>query len=41
VEVAPVSLIAEGMVPLLIPCLMAAVDMWVELLRVVVACLWR
>ena len=41
VEVAPVLLIAEGMVPSLIPCLMAAVDMWVELLRVVVACLWR
>ena len=27
VEVAPVSLIAEGMVPSMIPCLMAEVDM--------------
>ena len=41
VEVALVSLVAEGMVPLMIPCLMAEVDMRVELLRVVVACFWR
>ena len=40
VEVVPVSLTAEGMVPLMIPCLMAAVDMRADLLRVVLECFW-
>lgn len=31
VEVAPVLLTANGMVPLKMPCLMAADDMWVDL----------
>ena len=41
VEVVPVSLTAEGMVPLMIPCLMAEVDMRAALLRVVLECIWR
>ena len=37
-EVAPASLIAEAMVPLLIPYLIAAEDMWVVVCSLVLVC---
>ena len=39
VEVAPVSLTADGMEPLMIPCLMIGGDMWVVLLCLSRQCL--
>ena len=36
VEVAPVSLTADGMEPLLIPSLMVRGDMWVDVLRMLI-----
>jgi hypothetical protein len=41
VEVVPVLLTAEEMVSLIIPCLMAEVDMRDDLLKVVLECIWR
>jgi hypothetical protein len=41
VEVAPVSLTAEGMVPLMVPCLMADADMRADLWWVVLVCICR